>query len=179
MASKKLILLDRDGVINVVRSNYVKSLDEFEYIYGSEMALKKILEAGFDLSICSNQRGVSRGMVTYNILNSIEIYINSSLPKKDKQISYYYCTHAIEDNCECRKPNPGLLNKAMREKNVSSEETIFIGDNLSDYYAACKANIDFILVLSGYGVASSLEIPANIPRYKNLLEFTYSIVKKN
>jgi D-glycero-D-manno-heptose 1,7-bisphosphate phosphatase len=175
MASKKLILLDRDGVVNVNKRNYVKSLEEFEYISGSLRALQIILESGFELSICSNQRGVSLGVVTDELLSSIETHIKSSLPANQYDISYYYCCHSLEYNCECRKPRPGLLHQAMKAKNVHPNETLFVGDNLSDYYAACNAGIDFVLVLTGHGRSSASNVPVHVPKYQNLLEFASSI----
>ena len=136
MAEKKLVLLDRDGVINKVRHDYVKSLEELVYIDGSISAISRMVQSNINISICSNQRGIALGKITSE---SIEL-INEDILKKTgangKKINFFYCTHDQIDNCDCRKPKPGLLTKALAEKNITPPEAIFVGDNLTDYYAA-------------------------------------------
>lgn len=169
--AKKLIMLDRDGVINELHYQYVKSIKNFEFIPQSEKALCILLRNKKNISICSNQRGVSRGMVTMKTLKLIEAKINKTLPKKTPTLKFYYCTHSLDDNCNCRKPKPGLLEKAMIEAGATKNSSVFVGDNVSDYHAARNAGVRFALILTGYGKLTAPLIPEDIPRYKNLYEF--------
>jgi D-glycero-D-manno-heptose 1,7-bisphosphate phosphatase len=175
MAKKRLIILDRDGVINELRHPYVSHASDFQFIKGVIPALQEIYHSGIAISICSNQRGVSRGLVSADTLDEIECIIEDSLQSNVKSIDFHYCTHSIEAKCECRKPMPGMLLDALKNHRVKCSEAIFVGDNISDFVAAQNANIDFSLVLTGHGKTVSKSIPSYVKRYKNL----HSFVKDN
>ena len=171
MAEKKLVLLDRDGVINKVRHDYVKSLEELVYIDGSIWAISRMIQSNINISICSNQRGIALGKVTSESIESINEDILMRTGAYRKNLKFFYCPHDIIDKCNCRKPKPGLLNAAMQEYNVSPKEAIFVGDNLADYHAALSADIEFHLVLTGYGEQVKKQLPKAIVKHRNLCEF--------
>lgn len=175
MAGKKLILLDRDGVINRLRHDYVKDISEFELIDGSISAIQNFLNAGFNVAVCSNQRGVALKIIHPNVLDEIEETITEALGLRHFSINYYYCVHLKKADCGCRKPLPGLIKQAIKDYNVSVEESIFVGDNITDYQAAQAIGMDFALVLTGYGPETDVQIPPIIPRYSDLQAFSQRI----
>lgn len=179
MVKKRLIILDRDGVINELRHPYVTHASDFQFINGAVTALREIHHSDTALSVCSNQRGVSRGMVSTDTLAEIEYIIKDNIQYNGKYIDFHYCTHSIGAKCECRKPKPGMLLNALKNHRVMCSEAIFVGDNISDFLAAQSANIEFSLVLTGYGKTVANKIPNNIKKYKNLRSFVENnIIKK-
>ena len=150
----RTIILDRDGVINEVKDDYVKSINDLKYIPGSIQAINKMLLT-YEVAVASNQAGVGKGLVSYENLNLISSDINQKLTRK---IDFFYCTHLKHDKCGCRKPQPGLLEKIMIKK---PEPFLFVGDNETDYWAAKNANIDFCFVKTGYGKKHHLDVPSD------------------
>lgn len=167
----KTLILDRDGVINHVCSNYVKSISELSIIPSSIKAINFAIRHELEVVVASNQAGIGKKLFEEDVLIKINNEINKKLIKN---IEFYYCKHTAEDNCACRKPKPGLLNKIINETNPPH---IFIGDNYTDIMAAKAACIDAALVLTGHGQRFSNIIPKNIPIYKNLECFINSIFK--
>ena len=145
LTNYRTIILDRDGVINQVRGDYVKSPDEIRYIRGSISAINFLISRNFNVVVASNQAVVGKKIISHEQLNKITDCINSKLIKK---IDFYYCTHSADENCQCRKPKPGLL-RMIKDKLSGPND--FIGDNKTDWQAAREANIDFMLVQTGYG----------------------------
>ena len=144
----KFIILDRDGVLNEIptRNRYV--LNENEIVLKHEV-IRNVVELqhqGVDFCVATNQKGIGLGLISVRDLESIHDKLNTGLVDKGgKPIAFYVCSH-IEGSCDCRKPKPGLLLKAMADFNVSPAETLFIGDMLSDLLAAKNAYIDFMYV---------------------------------
>ena len=131
---KKLILLDRDGVINEHRPTYVREFDEFQWIHGSNSAITQLAKAELFLDVVTNQAGVGKGVIDPYVIRTIEneILKSTGLMKKDI-MKFYYCVHLPQDNCNCRKPKPGNLLAAMTFRNCTPQQTIFVGDNITDY----------------------------------------------
>ena len=179
MAKKLLIIFDRDGVINVLRKDYVKRLEDFKFIFGAEKSLNMLAIAGKKIAICSNQRGVALGKINEATLNIIDRKIKNCFHNDFNRFKTYYCKHGHGDNCNCRKPNDGLLTSAIQDAGVKRSNTIFVGDSVSDFLAAQKANIDFSLVLTGNGIIANKEIPKKIPRYKNINYFVKAITSSH
>lgn len=148
-SEKKVIFLDRDGVINKKppKADYVKKWEEFEFLPGVIDGLKILSQNNYDIYVVSNQPGIARGMMTENDLILIQENLEKEL-KKDNIIinGFYYCLHGWDDNCECRKPKPGLLFQAAREHNIDLTKTIFIGDDERDLQAGEAADIKTFLV---------------------------------
>ncbi len=146
---KKVIFLDRDGVINkkAPRAEYIKSWDEFEFIPGSLEAMKLLSRHGYKIFIITNQAGVSRGAMTENDLKVIHCNLEEELKKEGVHIErIYYCPHGWDDGCICRKPKPGMLFQAAREHDINLSESIFIGDDERDLQAGNTAGCRTLLV---------------------------------
>lgn len=158
----KTIILDRDGVINQVVPNYVKSPQELEFIPGSTTAIKTLLALQKKVIIASNQAGVGKGLFTITDLEQINQKINTTV---GATLSYYYCTHTKDNNCGCRKPQPGLLTQI---KGREPSPHIMVGDNITDINAAQAANIPAILVKTGHGEKFASEVNSNVLIFSRL-----------
>lgn len=152
---KKIIILDRDGVINTDRVDYVKSLDEWEFIPGSIQAISDLTQAGYQIFVATNQSGIAKGVYSEDTLSEIHDYFNSEVEKaKGKIEGIYYCPHHDADNCDCRKPLPGLLHRIARDAGQSIDNVPFVGDALRDVQAALSKGCKPVLVLTGKGKAT-------------------------
>ena len=148
----KLIILDRDGVINVESAAYIKSPQEWHPIPGSLAAIAKLKQAGFTLGLATNQSGVARGFFSEETLNAIHDAMQLHLAELDASIDVIrYCPHLPSDFCECRKPKPGMLYSITQELNHPLDQTVFIGDSTRDMQAAWAAGCQGILVKTGFG----------------------------
>ena len=138
---KKIILIDRDGVINkkAPRGGYVTKWEYFSWIDETREAMKTLAQKGFEFIVISNQAGLERGMLDYDELEKIHHKMKGEIQKDGvKILDIYVCPHHWNDNCQCRKPNPGLFFKASREYMFRLDKAIFIGDDPRD----CKAAIN-------------------------------------
>ena len=151
---QRAVFLDRDGVINQNRDDYVKSWDEVEFLPGVFKALKELAGANFLIFVLTNQSAVGRGLLSLSTLDTIHQRMKSTIEGHAGRIDgFYYCPHLPEEKCTCRKPAPGLLLKAAAEHDLDLEESYFIGDARSDMVAAAAAGCQPILVKSGRGAA--------------------------
>ena len=144
MNKLKTIFLDRDGVINQERKDYVKSISELKILPNVANNIKLLKNAGFLIVVITNQSAINRGIITHDIINLIHESIQKHLEKNQTSIDkFYYCPHTPDENCNCRKPKPGLLNQAILELNIDVNSSWMIGDSDSDIEAAnsigCKA----------------------------------------
>lgn len=148
----KVVFLDRDGVINKQppHNGYIKSWKEFKFISGSIEAIRRFNINGFKVFIVSNQSGVAKGLYTQKDLDIITKNMLSIFKKKGAYVDgVYYCTHRTEDNCNCKKPKVGLLEKAVYSFKDKIEKAFLIGDSSVDMETAKNFNAISILVLSG------------------------------
>ena len=146
------IFLDRDGVINENRSDYVKSWSEFCFLPGSKEAIVKLTMAGYRIVVCTNQAGVARGIIPIDTVEDIHRRMITEITEAGGNIErVYYCPHGKDDNCFCRKPRPGMLLRACAELDINTLDATFIGDSISDIQAALNAGVHPILVLTGLG----------------------------
>jgi histidinol-phosphate phosphatase family protein len=146
---KKVIFLDRDGVINKKppKAKYVKNWSEFEFLPGAVEALALLTKRGYDIYLISNQAGIARGVMTEQDLETINKNLQKELELHGAHINgFYYCPHGWNDNCECRKPKPGMLLQAAREHHLDLTKTFFIGDDERDVEAGNAAGCKTILV---------------------------------
>lgn len=158
----KLLILDRDGVINHESTDFVKSADECVPIDGSIGAIARLHQAGYTVVIATNQSGLARGKFDLDDLEAMHEKITQLVEAAGGEISaIFYCPHAPEDNCKCRKPKPGLLDAIEAEFNISAEGAPFIGDSLRDLHAGHAKGCQLILVKTGNGTATvnALENP--------------------
>ncbi len=150
-----LIILDRDGVINYDSAEYIKSPEEWIAIPGSLEAIAKLNRAGYQVVVASNQSGVGRGYYSLEMLAKIHKKMEDELASVGGRFeNIYFCMHAPEENCECRKPKPGLLKKIIAKYKPDPTKTIFIGDSLRDIQAAHAVSCNPILVLTSKGRAT-------------------------
>jgi len=146
------LFVDRDGVINENRSDYVRRLDQFRFLPGVLDALADVARSPFTIVVVTNQAAVGRGYMTRQALDGIHHWMLEQVGAHGGRIDeVYVCPHRPDDGCTCRKPRPGLLRDAARDFNLSLEHSYFIGDATSDVQAAIAAGCRPILVLSGHG----------------------------
>jgi D-glycero-D-manno-heptose 1,7-bisphosphate phosphatase len=148
----KLIILDRDGVINYDSNNYIKSVDEFVPLPGSIEAITRLCQAGYRVTIATNQSGISRGYYDLDTLNAMHDKLRGELAIHGGTIDMIaFCPHGPDDNCDCRKPKPGMYHDIARRFDVTLEDVPVIGDSLRDLQAAQLVGARPILVKTGKG----------------------------
>lgn len=145
--------MDRDGVINNDRPDYVKKWSEVEFLPGSLEALKLLTLNGYHIILITNQSVISRRMVTSAGLQEIHKKMTAAVVDHGGSIeAIYYCPHVPEDGCDCRKPEPGLIYRAQGDYGVDLSKTCMIGDSLKDISCARRAGCGrVILVRTGHG----------------------------
>jgi D-glycero-D-manno-heptose 1,7-bisphosphate phosphatase len=155
----KLIILDRDGVINHDRDDYVKSAHECIPIEGSIDAIVRLNKAGFTVVIATNQAGLAKGKFELEDLESIHEKLTELVEEMGGELGgIFYCPHHPDDHCKCRKPLPGMLDAIEAEFNTSVESCYFIGDSLRDLQAAVVKGCKPILVKTGNGVRTMAQL---------------------
>ena len=143
----KAVFLDRDGVINKKRIDHVKSVDEFKIFINVDDAIKLLRDKGYLVIIITNQSVIGRNIISEKKLDEIHIELKNYLKQSNTYVdSIYYCPHIPEQNCDCRKPKPGLLIKAGNDFGIDLEKSYFIGDSVSDLNAAKEAKCKGILL---------------------------------
>ena len=153
---KKELLIDRDGVINkkAARGCYVESWDDFEFLEDNIEAMQKLAKDGFRFSVITNQAGIGRGVMSLESVENIHKRMIQALADRGIRIdAVYMCPHHWEDDCKCRKPKPGLLFKAARERLLRLDRTFYIGDDPRDCQAAYNAGCEALYL----GSSSDLE----------------------
>ncbi len=162
---RKFIILDRDGVINEESTAYIKSPEEWIPIPGSLEAIGALKAAGYTVVIASNQSGLKHGLFDLKMLESIHAKMQQTLALHGAQIDgIFFCPHHDIDDCDCRKPRPGLLHQIAAKFNIDfSQKTVcMIGDSLRDLEAAYTAGCKPILVLTGNGYKTYENLPAHL-----------------
>jgi histidinol-phosphate phosphatase family protein len=151
------VFLDRDGVVNRNRDDYVKSWEEFEFLPRSLEALRILAGRGVRVIVVTNQSAVGRGIISEETLEGIHRRMVAEVEEHGGRIdAVLCCPHAPDDGCQCRKPRPGLLLEAARRFGADPAASCFVGDSLSDLKAAHAAGIPFVMVLSGKGLPATL-----------------------
>ena len=136
MNKKKAVFLDRDGVINKNKIDYVKTINELELFPNIENSIKKLKKNNFFVIVITNQSAINRNLMTYEQLNEIHSAIQIYLKTFDTSIDkFYFCPHRPNQNCNCRKPKTGMLIQAIEEFNIEPRSSWMIGDNDSDIEA--------------------------------------------
>ena len=157
----RLILLDRDGVINHDSKDYIKNAEEWAPIKGSLEAIGYWQRRGIEFAVCTNQSGLGRGLFSMDDLFNMHAKCNSILKSLGgKPLRFFFCPHTPENNCSCRKPKALLLELAIEALGSKPSNTVFVGDSPSDLKAAQAASVQFVLVHTGNGEST----------YKELLE---------
>lgn len=148
----KLIVLDRDGVINVDSASFIKSPAEWKPIPGSLEAIARLHQAGYRVVVATNQSGVGRNLFDMDTLNAIHQKMHQSVAALGGRIdAIFYCPHTGDDNCDCRKPKPGMFRRIAGCFNVDLTGVPTVGDSLRDLQAADQVGARSYLVLTGKG----------------------------
>jgi D-glycero-D-manno-heptose 1,7-bisphosphate phosphatase len=148
----RVIVLDRDGVINHDSDQFIKAPDEWRPIPGSLEAVARLNHAGFRVVVATNQSGVGRGLLDIATLNAIHERMHKALAQVGGRIdAIFYCPHTADSQCECRKPKPGMLEEIGRRFNVDMTGIPCIGDSPRDLAAAQAVGAQPMLVLTGKG----------------------------
>lgn len=169
----KLIILDRDGVINHDSDDYIKSPGEWIPIRRSLQAVALLKNSGWTVAIATNQSGISRGLFTVDTLSSIHERMNSTLNEYNTSIDYLvWCPHGPNDDCDCRKPKPGLYYQISSFFNCSLSNVPVIGDSKRDLDAAFAVGAKPVLVKTGKGEKTLVNghLPRDTVIYNDLLD---------
>jgi D-glycero-D-manno-heptose 1,7-bisphosphate phosphatase len=175
----KAIILDRDGVINEDSDDYIKSADEWIPIPGSIEAISRLKKAGYLVAVASNQSGIGRGYFDLDELQAMHDKMLALLAQRGASVDgIFFCPHAPEDNCVCRKPKPGLLFQIAKQLNIDLKQSVFVGDSFSDVQAARMAGVTPVLVKTGKGLRTleKSEAIEGIAVYDNLSHYVRELV---
>ena len=150
----KTVFLDRDGVINQDSPEYIKSPEEFHFIPGSVEAVAQLTQNGFDIILITNQSAINRRMISTQTLDEIFLKMKKGIMNIGGEIKdIFYCPHMPEDQCDCRKPRPGLILKAQKKHRIDLSKAIMVGDSTKDIECAKNADCGYsALVRTGNGV---------------------------
>ncbi|HUL41830.1 MAG TPA: D-glycero-beta-D-manno-heptose 1,7-bisphosphate 7-phosphatase [Burkholderiales bacterium] len=169
----KLVILDRDGVINHDSAGFIKSPDEWKPIPGSLEAIARLNQSDYHVVVCTNQSGIGRGLFDMITLNAIHDKMHKALmPYGGRIDAVFFCPHAQETGCPCRKPKTGMMQEIGQRFNTNLAGIPCIGDGLRDLQAAAAVGAQPILVLTGKGkkTRDSGGMPANTQIYSDLAE---------
>jgi len=148
----KLIILDRDGVINRDSDDFIKSPDEWIPLPGSLEAIARLNQAGYKVAVATNQSGIARGMFTVLTLNAIHQKLHTSAQQIGAWVdAIFFCPHAAVDNCDCRKPKPGMVRAIGKRFETGLKGVPIVGDSLRDLQAGYVLGCAPYLVLTGKG----------------------------
>lgn len=158
--SVRLIVLDRDGVINEDSDAYIKSPDEWIPLPGSLKAIARLCETGYTVAVATNQSGVARGYYSRRVLESIHDKMAANVAAAGGHIDFIaVCPHGPDDGCDCRKPRAGLLEQISAHYGVDLGDVPVIGDSLRDLEAAAAVGATPVLVLTGNGEKTARALP--------------------
>ncbi len=148
----KLIILDRDGVINQDSDNFIKSVDEFIPLPGSLEAIARLNHAGYTVAVATNQSGIARGYYDLETLDAMHAKLRRLLASVGGHIDIIaFCPHGPDDKCSCRKPLPGMYEQIAQRLGTSLQGVPVIGDSLRDLQAAHAVAASPVLVKTGKG----------------------------
>ena len=179
----KNIILDRDGVINIDSKHYIKSPQEWHPIPNSMTAISKLTQRGFNIYVATNQSGLARGLFDKPTLEAIFDKMNSFITSAGGKLTgIVYCPHHPDDNCDCRKPKPGLLYQLQQQYKIDFKGSVLIGDSLRDIQAAQAVAMPSILVKTGKGqqtLHDNPELSQTVPVFDSLFFASEYILDKS
>lgn len=171
MTQQRVILLDRDGVLNQDRSDYVRSPEQFQMMEGTCQAIARLTQAHYRILIITNQACLGKGLVSPEMLEKIHAKMINEVQRAGGCIDQiFHCPHIDQDRCGCRKPKPGLILQARERWAFQPEETWFVGDSLRDLQTADAAGCLGALVLTGHGAETAPRVKDH-PHFNDLAHF--------
>lgn len=183
--NQKLIILDRDGVINYDSDDYIKSPEEWNALPGSINAIATLTKAGYTIAIATNQSGLARKYFTPETLSAMHTKMLNLINNAGGKIDHIaFCPHGPDDQCNCRKPKPGLVEQIAQTLGIPiTKETLFIGDSISDLNAGLNSGCTPVLVKTGKGLKSFVKLKQlenshlkDIAVYNSLSDFVNTLV---
>ncbi len=177
----KLVILDRDGVINFDSAQFIKNPAEWKPIPGSLEAIARLNQSGYKVVVATNQSGVGRGLFDMEMLNSIHSKMHKELFTLGGRIdAIFYCPHAADSACDCRKPKPGMFKRISETLNTDLKGVPAIGDSLRDLQAAAALGCKPILVHTGKGEKTRAEgnLPEGTIEYADLAAAVTALLAK-
>lgn len=173
--TKPAVFLDRDGTINVEK-DYLYRIEQFEFTPGAVEAIRLLNQAGYLVVVVTNQSGVARGYYTEADVVTLHRYIDAVLASQGARVdAWYYCPHHQAGNvpynqeCDCRKPMPGMLLQAAADHAIDLTRSWMVGDKSADIEAGLAAGCRPVLVMTGYGAETADALPSKVPCYPDLL----------
>jgi len=176
----KLIILDRDGVINFDSDQFIKSPDEWKPIPGSLEAIARLTREGWRVVVATNQSGLARGLFEMATLNAIHAKMHKTMAQAGGRIdAVFYCPHGADMNCDCRKPKSGMFNEIAARYGRDLSDVPAIGDSLRDLQAAVNVGARPFLVKTGKGekTLAAGGLPKDTPVFANLSEAVDHLLK--
>jgi D-glycero-D-manno-heptose 1,7-bisphosphate phosphatase len=178
----KLIILDRDGVINQDSDTYIKSPEEWIAIENSLQAIARLSRAGYHVFVATNQSGLARGLFDIETLNAIHRKMTNAVQAEGGNIeAILFCPHGPDDNCNCRKPKPGLYEMIGHRTQQSLQGIPVVGDSLRDIEAAIHVKASPIMVRTGKGESVIEQLKATYPQvpiFKDLLTVATYLIEQ-
>ncbi|MCY7315551.1 MAG: D-glycero-beta-D-manno-heptose 1,7-bisphosphate 7-phosphatase [Rubrivivax sp.] len=157
-AGTRLVILGRDGVLNEYREGHVTAADEWRPLAGALEAVARINHAGWHTVVATNQSGIGRGMIEMSAVNAVHAHMNQLMQTYGARIdAVFFCPHTPQDDCDCRKPRPGLMQDIARRYGIDLTGVPMVGDTARDLSAAQAAGCEPHLVLSGRAAALAPE----------------------
>jgi D-glycero-D-manno-heptose 1,7-bisphosphate phosphatase len=173
--TKPAVFLDRDGTINVEK-DYLYRVEEFEFIPGAVEAIRLLNQAGYLVVVVTNQSGVARGYYTEADVKQLHLHIDAVLASQGARVdAWYYCPHheqgkpPYNQECDCRKPMPGMLLQAAADHAIDLTRSWMVGDKPADIEAGQTAGCRQVLVMTGYGAETADALSSEMPRCPDLL----------
>jgi D-glycero-D-manno-heptose 1,7-bisphosphate phosphatase len=176
----KLLILDRDGVINQDSDAYIKSLEEWIPIPGSIEAIAQLSKAGWTVAVATNQSGIARGYYDLATLEAMHARLRTLVAEQGGEVGLIiYCPHGPDEGCDCRKPKPGMLQTIAAHYQVDLAGIWFVGDSKGDLEAALTVDAQPILVKTGKGEKTlSKGIPQGTLIFDDLAAIARELIHK-
>jgi len=182
----RLVILGRDGILNVYREDHVKSPDEWEPIPNALEAVARLNHAGWHTVVATNQSGIGRGMIDMASINSVHQRMMQRLAEAGGRLdAVFFCPHTPEDDCDCRKPRPGLMKQIAQRYGIELRTVPMVADTLRDLQAAHAAGCEPHLVRTGRAAALTdkqvVEIVQQVPMtevHDSLSEFVDFLLER-
>ncbi|MFZ3184623.1 MAG: D-glycero-beta-D-manno-heptose 1,7-bisphosphate 7-phosphatase [Pseudomonas sp.] len=166
----KLLILDRDGVINQDSDDYIKSVDEWLPLPGAITAIANLSKAGWTVAVATNQSGLARGYYDLAALDAMHQQLRKLVAEQGGEVGLIlYCPHGPDEGCDCRKPKPGMLKSIAEHYGVALAGLWFVGDSLGDLQAAVTVDCQPVLVKTGKGERTlGKDLPAGTLIFEDL-----------
>jgi D-glycero-D-manno-heptose 1,7-bisphosphate phosphatase len=177
----KLLILDRDGVINQDSDAYIKSVEEWIPIPGSVEAIAQLSKAGWTVAIATNQSGIARGYYDLATLDAMHARLRELVAEQGGEVGLIvYCPHGPDEGCDCRKPKPGMLKTIADHYAVDLAGVWFVGDSKGDLEAAQAVDCQSVLVMTGKGQKTrNTPLPANTLIFDDLAAVAAELIHNN